>query len=223
MEPGNPFTALRRLTDTLIVSIMVAAFTMSAASAGLPPPNAAYSADSRLRVGDVELAGRVYHDRGLERRELVIDGIQQVVVRRPDLNHVYVVMPILGMGVETDLDAVPRPTPDRVLNGLHAEIVGRETIAGLAATKYRLTGTDPDGGQFDGYVWFTEDGIAVQLTGTVSAGGRTETVHMRLDNIRVGPQDPTLFERPGAVTFLPISPTIGHDAGAAADLGAAAE
>lgn len=223
MVLGNPFTDLRRLADTLIVSVMIAAFTLAATAADLPAPNAAYAADSRIRVGDIALLGRVYHDRGLERREMTIDGVDQVIIRRPDLNHVYVIMPSLGMGVETDLDAAPFLTPEAVLSGLEAQPIGQERVAGLDSTKYRLTGTDVDGGTFDGFVWFTADGIALRLSGTVSAGGRTETVEMQLDNVEIGPQDPGLFERPGTVTFMPVNPALGGGGFPMPGFGAAAE
>lgn len=222
MEPDNPFMPLRRMADTLIVSVMIAAFAMAATAADLPASNAAYSADSRIRVGEIELVGRVYHDRGLERREITIEGVEQVVIRRPDLNHVYVVMPAFGMGVETNLDAVPTLASDAVLEGLQAEAVGHEWVAGLPATKYRLTGTDPAGGLFDGFIWFSEDGIALRVSGTVSAGGRTEAIDMRLDNVRVGPQDPSLFERPDTVTFMPFGPGVGSGGFPRDRLGAAA-
>lgn len=222
MDRGNPFTAVRRLADTLIVTVMVALFSMAATGADLPVPNAAYSADSVIRVGGVELDGRVYHDRGVERREITIQGMEQIVIRRADLNQVYVVMPAMGVGMEMDLDSTPYPSPDELLEGIDAEPMGRETVAGLEATKYRMTGADPSGGQFDGFVWVTEDGITLRLQGTVTAGGRTEEVLMVLDNVEVGPQDPALFERPDNVTFMPMNPAIGG-ALPLPGLGAAAE
>ncbi|NBC31975.1 MAG: hypothetical protein GVY13_04800 [Alphaproteobacteria bacterium] len=209
MDRGNPFTAVRRLADTLIVTVMVALFSMAATGADLPSPNAAYSADSLIRVGGVELEGRVYHDRGLERREITIQGMEQVIIRRADLNHVYVAMPAMGMGMEMDLDSTPYPTPEEYLEGLDATPMGQERVAGLEATKYRLTGTDPSGGAFDGFVWITDDGITLRLEGTVTAGGRAEEVLMELDNVEPGPQDPALFDRPDNVTFMPMNPALG--------------
>lgn len=222
METGNPFMAVRRLADTLIIAVMVTLFSMAAAGADIPASNAAYSADSVIRVGDVALQGRVYHDRGLERREINFQGMEQVVIRRSDLNHVYVAMPAMGMGMEMDLDAAPYPTPEEYLEGLDATAVGQEDVAGLEATKYRLSGTDPDGGTFDGHLWITEDGITLRLEGTVTAGGRTEDVLMELDNVEVGPQDPALFERPDNVTFMPVNPAMGGSL-PLPGLGAAAE
>lgn len=223
MDRGNPFTDLRRMADTLIVSVMVAMVSTAATGAHLPAPNAAYSADSRIRVGGLVLDGHVHHDRGLERREIFVEGAHQIIIRRADVNHVYVVMPTLGVGMEMDLDATPPPTREAFLHELDAVADGQGAVAGLAATRYRLTGSDPDGGTFQGTVWITDDGITLRLEGTVTAGGRTEAVSMELDNVSIGPQDPALFERPADVTFLPVHPAVSSGTLPLSSFGSAAE
>lgn len=177
------------------------------AHAQLPVADVAYAADSVVQAGGMEIRGRVHHDNGRERRDMTIQGMEQTVILRPDLDTVYVVMPMMNMGFEVSLDSMPVPRPEQMMENVDLEEVGRETVAGLDTTRYRVTGRDGNG-LADGFVWISDEGIPVRIEGTAQAGGRTEEVVMYLENVEIGPQDPALFERPEGVSFMPIDPAM---------------
>jgi hypothetical protein len=179
----------------------------AAGMAQLPAADVAYSADSVVRVGGMEIPARVYHDQGRERREMTVQGMEQTIILRPDLDTVYVVMPMMNMGFEVSLDSMPIPRAEDMMDRSDLEEVGRETVAGLDTTKYRIVGTSEDG-MAEGFVWISDENIPVRVEGVAQSGGQQEDFVMYLENIEIGPQDPALFERPAGVSFMPIDPAM---------------
>src|SRR6185437_15447616 len=92
--------------------------------------------------------------------------------------------------------------------------LGEEVIDGQRTTKYRVEHTARDGTEVDGYVWLTREGIPMRLDGmyTPAQGGKPTPFHMELSNVRVGPQDPALFDVPQNMVKLPtgaLAPLLG--------------
>jgi hypothetical protein len=79
---------------------------------------------------------------------------------------------------------------------LQPEEIGRETVAGEATTKYRVT---VEGRTI--FIWATEDGIPLRMEDE-SAEGRFV---IELTNLKRGPQPDELFEVPAGVQNMPIS------------------
>jgi len=188
-------------------ALAVAALSPAPAGAQLPVADVAYSADSIVRVGTMEIPARVYHDAGRERRDMTIQGMEQTIILRPDLDTVYVVMPMMNMGFEVSLDSMPIPRAEDMMDTGDLEEVGRETMAGLDTTKYRIARSSEDG-MAEGFVWISDENIPVRVEGVAQSGGQREDFVMYLENIEIGPQDPALFERPEGVTFMPIDPAM---------------
>lgn len=76
------------------------------------------------------------------------------------------------------------------------EKVGEETIAGVKATKYKVSGKNAGGAGFDGHIWLTADNIMVRLEGKQTRGERVSEIKMDTKVLKVGPVDPKVYEIP---------------------------
>jgi hypothetical protein len=78
--------------------------------------------------------------------------------------------------------------------------VGKETLDGHATTKYKLLMKDGSAG---GFIWITGEGIPVKMDMLSKSGGEKTRVTMTLSNLKVGAQDPQLFEVPADYSAMP--------------------
>ena len=199
---------LRRLT-ILVVSLAVLVLTLPtiarlALAAEWPRPQASYSALRTLNGAGFTMTGRVHHDHGKERFETVQQGTPMIMIRRPDTEKAYMVMPAMNMAMEMDLSQQAAMVPDvDTYAGEAPEVVGRETVAGESATRYRST-TQQAQGSYTVDFWITDDGIQLLMRGTGPQGD----FEMALSEIQRGPQDPALFEPPAGVQIMPANPAM---------------
>ncbi len=192
---------MRRLA--ILVAVLILS-PIGAAAAGLPPQRAAYAADQTLSLNGVELTTAVNHLRGMERRRATADGLFSIVLIRPDKGKAWQIQPDMGLALELPI-AAPEFGPDlSALHTLDAEPLGRETVAGLPVTKYRVQGAFAEGGGFDGQVWSTDDGIYVRVEGTATDGGEPQAVRLTLGNVRIGPQELAFFELPQGLKVMSL-------------------
>ncbi len=98
---------------------------------------------------------------------------------------------------------------------------GRETVNGVSATKSKVVMTSKDGTKFGGFAWRTDDGIVVKLDALAIEGENKQRVKMDLTDLKIGPQDPALFEIPAGYSALDMGGMMmrgmtgmGEDAGA---------
>jgi hypothetical protein len=156
-------------------------------------PDVAYAATRTMQAGGMTISGPVHYDGGKERFEMTMEGRQQVMIRREDKQLLYMVMPQMGMGMEMRLGG-PKAMPGaRDYAELQPEEVGRETVAGEATTKYRVSA---EGGTI--FIWATDDGIPLRMEGE-SPEGRFV---MELSDLKRGPQPAELFEVPAGIQIM---------------------
>lgn len=175
----------------------------------LPAPSAAYSASQSLTVDGVSLSARIVHDKGSERRESRVDGLNNLLIIRPDRQEALVIQPESKVGMKLALTDPEVGVVATNLALLSATAEDKETLAGEAVTRYRVQDVTPDGSGFDGHVWATADGIYVKLEGRAGGEGAAH-VAMSLTDIRRGPQDPALFEAPAGLSFMTLDPLEGR-------------
>lgn len=173
-------------------------------AAGLPPQRASYSATQTLSVNGVELSAQVNHQRGMERRRMTADGLASLVLIRPDKGKAWQIQPDMGLALELPISDPEVGIDLSRLHTLDARPVGRETVAGLPVTKYRVSGAYPEGGGFDGNVWSTDDGLYARVEGTATDGGEPQAVRLTLDAVRVGPQEPAFFDLPQGLSIMSL-------------------
>ena len=175
----------------------------------LPAPTAAFSASQNLTVDGVALSARLFHDKGLERRESRVDGLNNLLIIRPDRQEALVVQPESKVGMKLPLTDPEVGAVATTLSMLSGTVEGTENLSGEAVTRYRVQDIAPDGSGFDGRVWATRDGIYVKLEGR-SGGEGAANVAMVLSGIHRGPQDPALFEPPAGLSIMTLDPLEGR-------------
>ncbi len=177
--------------------LLVSLTAFPAVAADWLRPDAAYSATRTIRGGGQEISGPVYHDHGKDRFEVTAEGQRQVMIRRPDTQRLYMIMPAMGMGMEMSLGG-PQAMPSADdYSDLKPEKISEETLDGEAVTKFRVQ--DKAAGQdYTVFIWVTDDGIPLRMEGS-SAEGRFEMV---LSDLQRGPQPAELFEPPAGIQMM---------------------
>ena len=95
---------------------------------------------------------------------------------------------------EADVSGMDTPANIRILS---SEPLGEETVAGQSAMKYRAVFQTRNGGQHQGFFWQNKAGVHVKQQFPVTdRNGRTRQVELELRDLKVGAQDPALFEVP---------------------------
>ncbi len=200
---------MSRFPTMLSAAMLWAGLALPALADTLPAPNAAFSASQDLTVDGVSLTARLFHDHGKERRESKVDGLNNLLIVRPDQNQATVIQPDSRMAMKLPLNDPEVGLVPSLLARLSGTAEGTETLAGEKVTRYRVQDVAPDGGGFDGRVWATADGIYVKLEG--HAGGQgAAAVSMTLSAITRGTQDPSLFDVPAGLQVMTLDPLEGR-------------
>ncbi|ABS62043.1 hypothetical protein Plav_0420 [Parvibaculum lavamentivorans DS-1] len=168
-----------------------------ASAVTLTPPDTGYSATRIVNASGREISGQLYSENGNERWEMTMQGMRQVSILRHGEGRMFLYMPDMNMAMEMGQEEAANYGVEKLLGGVEAEEIGRETVEGEATTKYRvLPGQTAQKG--DATIWVTEDGIPVKAEGSSAQGNFS----MRLTNLQRGPQDPGLFELPAGVSAM---------------------
>lgn len=206
---------MRRLTMLLILVLGFIAGPSIARAALLGDASVPFSADRTLTVDGRSYSGKVFHIPGHQRHEQQIQGIPEVVILDGATAHGWLVLP----GLHSYVDFVfPQVMAELGDPRLRQSPVGQETVAGVRTTKYRIDHTASDGSRAQGFMWVSSQGVLMRLDGTVTRGGasRPTAIRMELANLRLGPQDPALFELPQGLAKLPaaaLEPLLGGKPG----------
>ena len=181
---------------------------------GPPPPTVGYRATQVMEINGRRYTGEVYAMPGVKRLEMPTAGDQTVVsVVRYDegmtvswLGDTEIAgeMPVGHFGVDLR-------SPNHV--AFDSEAVGPDRVDGFEATKYAYTATALGGAVSEGAFWLTPENIVVRLEAvqTTPDAGDPRWVVMTLEDLQIGPQDPSLFEPPPGATFTPLPDLRGYD------------
>lgn len=167
----------------------------------MPVPKVGYSADSFMETEEATIEGTVYSAPGKERREMYVGGEKSIMIIRRDKNVMWNLMPEERMYMEMGLSQARQRGKD--ISGYSIEeqtVVGTESLNGMETTKHRVIMSRPDGSKFGGFMWLTDDGILVKMDAIGKEKGSRTRIKTELTNIRVGSQDPALFEVPAGYT-----------------------
>jgi hypothetical protein len=185
----------------LIGLVLAAAMASGTAEAQTPPPigggpAAEYTAEFKVQGYGPKLRGRVYGAPGKERRESADPWGGATLIFRYDLGVAWTILRTGPYYTEFPLrpPGTPAPAPGAMPPGLSR--LESDDINDVPATKYAYPG---------GEIWLSAEGIALRIDGVPRAG--YPEIRFELDNLRVGPQDPALFELPqGYTRFDPSQP-----------------
>jgi hypothetical protein len=198
---------MKRLLSLILLGLVL--FGARAEAQLLGDVKSGFSADRTVVFDGRTFTGRVYAIPGRQRHEQAIEGIPQVILLRSD-GKGWLVLPTMRSYVEFGMAPALAELADP---GLLGTPVGKETVNGIATTKYRIEHTARDGTTIDGYLWRSADGLVMKLDGYYTPrNGRATPVQMELSHVERGRQDPALFELPQGMVRLPtnaLQPLLG--------------
>lgn len=151
---------------------------------------ASYSAMETISTPRGEMTSRVFVAPRMKRMEM--EGATQVL--RFDKEVMWVLMPKQKMYMEKPIAAAPGGSAN--LKFIERKKLGQETVNGIKATKYKTVAVDKDGNRLEGFSWRSTEGILVKNDMKTTGGGRSMTVKTELSDLKVGSQNPALFEVP---------------------------
>lgn len=181
--------------------LMAAAVTLAAAAqaAGPNPPQVEYSADTALETAEVRMTGRIHYTPTHERREMVSGsgGERMIMITRHDRKVAWTLMPAEKMYMEVGLaQAASQARDDLSRYQIEQTVIGPETVNGVSTTKSKIIMTGPKGEKMGGFMWTTRENIVVKMDAIAVDKKDKHRFRTELTNLRVGKQDPALFEVP---------------------------
>jgi hypothetical protein len=177
------------LASALLVPVMSLA-------APPPEPKVEYSADSTMETeGGMTMKSRIYYAPGKQRIEM--GGAEgNVTIMRRDKKVIWILMG--DMYMESPMGGADSQDPHDM--DVQQTVVGEETINGIKTTKSKVIATKKDGSKFGGFFWTTKDGITVKMDLLSKDGKEKMRMTQELTNLKIGKQDPKLFEIPPGYT-----------------------
>lgn len=176
----------------------------------MPEPKVEYSADSIMEAEQITMKAKVYHAPGKERREQAMGDLKQIFITRKDKNVAWIVMPEQKMYMEMPFAQAKENEMDLSSYKIEQTRVGEEGVEGMKTTKSKVVMTGPDGERFDGFLWMTADGITIKIDAVARGKGEKARMKMTLKNLKIGKQNPALFEIPAGYQKM----TMGNPFGA---------
>ncbi len=184
--------------------LALALFTLfhggSALAEGLPVPKVEYSADRVIESERGAMTHKVHHAGLKERSEMQMGGMASVMILRGDKKLAYMLMPAQKMYMEMDFTKAREQAGGTPAEAAEITKEGTETVEGFSTTKYKLVTADKKAA---GFMWFTDDGIAVKMDLLSRESAKKARMTMTLKNVQVGDQDDALFEVPAGYTKMP--------------------
>jgi len=173
---------------------------------------------------DMDIPGKMYQSGEKSRQEVSMGGMQQTIINRRDKKVVWMIMPAQKTYMEFNADDPKMGKKEDFQNfwkshDAKLEKIGKEDVNGVETTHSKVTiaSATPDGHAFSGEVWLTKDNIPMRMKTSPSSGGE---VVMELSNLKVGKQDPSLFEVPEGYNKMQM-PDLSGMAGAMQGAGGA--
>jgi hypothetical protein len=159
-----------------------------------------FSAERVLVLDGRRYVGRMWHMPGEQRHEQDLTAIKPVFILRAGSALGDVVLPQLHTVVEF---ALPKELSLLGNPNLLRRPAGQETVNGIATTRYTVE-EDIPAGRITGSLWLSRDGIPMRCDGKLeSKNGKSSTIFWELRHVKLGKQDPALFEVPQGYAKLP--------------------
>jgi len=187
--------------------LMTAAMAVAGATqaASPAPPQVEYSADSTMETAEVSMKGRVYYTPTRERREMVMGsgGDKMITIARHDKKVAWTLMPSEKMYMETGI-AKAKSKDDPSAYKIEQTTLGPEAVNGMSTTKSKIIMTGAKGEKMGGFMWTTKENIVVKMDAISVDKKQKHRFKSELTNLKVGKQDPKLFEVPAGYEKMSI-------------------
>lgn len=196
----------RRVLMTIVfVSLCVAVQTWAAK---MSRPQVEYSADATIQTEESTTQQHVYVTPTKERQEVLTgSGDGSVQIFRYDNKVMWQLMPSEKMYMEHQFGR--SKSNDMSSWDFEETIVGEEVLDGIKVTKYKTIATSTDGKKYGGFSWRTKEGISMKTDLLYKEGNEKKRMATELKNVKIGKQDPKLFEIPEGFTKFDMSGMMG--------------
>jgi hypothetical protein len=192
-----------RALRLILIAIRLAIPSLLAAPASaetLGDARVGFSAERVLVINDQSYVGRMWHMPGEQRHEQDLPAIRPVFILRAGSAIGDIILPKLHTVVEF---ALPKELSILGDASLLRKPVGQEIVNDIATTKYAVDEGTPQGRAM-GYLWLSQEGIPMKCDARfTSPRGKTSTIRWELRHVKIGTQDPSLFEIPQGYARLP--------------------
>jgi hypothetical protein len=184
-------------------------FGIASTSFAMEGPKVEYSADSNMETEQVTMKGHVNYAPGKERREMDMGGKKQIIITRQDKKKVWMLMSEQKMYMEHALGSGDHARSADLFGAkVETTEVGSETINGVNTKKLKVVVTT-DKGKMGGFFWKTSDGILVKSDLIAMDKGSKMRMKTELTNLKIGHQDPALFEIPSGYAVMDMGAMMG--------------
>jgi hypothetical protein len=161
-----------------------------------------FSAERTVVTGGKTYTGRIYAVPDKQRHEQNVNGLEMIAILRADRRVAWLAIP--GLHIYTEFP-FPKAIDEFDDPRLLGPVIATDTVGGLKSVEHRIERQGSDGSALDGWLWMSEGGIVTKLDGTyTSPKGKAAPATLALSNIKLGPQDPALFELPPGSKLLPL-------------------
>jgi len=153
------------------------------------------------------MKGHVNYTPTRERREMVMGsgGDKMITITRQDKKVAWTLMPSEKMYMEVSLaQASANAKDDTSKYKIEQTVVGPETVNGVSTTKSKIIMTGPKGEKMGGFMWTTKENIVVKMDAIAIDKKQKHRYKTELTNLKVGKQDPKLFEVPAGYQKMSI-------------------
>ena len=188
---------LRRLCTVIVLAGVFVSTPLWAAQ--LNRPQVEYSADETMQTEEGTIEQHVFVTPIKERKEMLTgSGDGAVQIFRYDNKVMLQLMPSEKMYMEHSFEkaAAQNKGKDTSQWDFEETVMGEEVLNGMKVTKYKTIATSNDGKKYGGFSWRTKEGITVKQDLLYKEGNEKKRITSELKNVKVGKQDPQLFEAP---------------------------
>jgi len=174
----------------------------------LSRPQVEYSADSVMQNEEGTMEQHVYVTPARERREMLTgSGDGAVQIFRYDSKVMWQLMPSEKMYMEHSMGKTKGNDPSQW--DFEETVMGEEVLNGMKVTKYKTIATSTDGKKYGGFSWRTKEGISIKTDLLYKEGNEKKRMMTELKNVKIGRQDPKLFEVPEGFTKFDMAGMMG--------------
>jgi hypothetical protein len=184
----------------ILIAFLLVLVAAPAPAETLGDARVGFSAERVLVIDGKSYVGRMWHMPGEQRHEQDLPALRPIFILRADTAIGDIILPKLHTVVEF---ALPKELSILGDPGLLRKPVGLETVNGIVTTKYELDEKTPQG-RAVGALWLSEDGIPMKCDASLATDkGKVSTIRWELRHVKIGAQEPALFEIPHDYAKLP--------------------
>jgi hypothetical protein len=182
-----------RVLHCTLIAFLLAVLAAPALAETLGDARVGFSAERVLVINGQSYVGRMWHMPGEQRHEQDLPALRPIFILRAGTTIGDIVLPKLHTVVEF---ALPKELSILGDPNLLRKPVGQETVNGIATTKYEVDEEKPQG-RAVGALWLSEEGIPMKCDASLATDkGKISTIRWELRHVKIGTQDPALFEIP---------------------------